>query len=184
MALAAAKSTRGIGEAKQEESRAAVTALVWCVLAALSNCRSLISGPLHQLLPGPAASYALWPVSHNVRTCARIFIADFDENPARIPGPGQCEGARELSAMQDERQMPGLVTQDLGGPSSQRITAPVPRMCVPPTPSKSPADIGWSSTGTASRRILGSSEGPLGTARERSTSPDCRRKSKCSLVAS
>src|SRR6202161_988702 len=51
-------------------------------------------------------------------------------------------------------------------------------------PSTSPADREWSSTGTASRRVAGSSDGPLGTAHERSTSPTLRRKSKCSVVAS
>jgi hypothetical protein len=70
------------------------------------------------------------------------------------------------------------------GPSSQMITAPVPRACPARTPSKSPAGRTWSSTGTASRRTLGSSDGPLGTAHERRTSPTWIRRSKCSVVAS
>ena len=34
------------------------------------------------------------------------------------------------------------------------------------------------------RRTAGSSDGPLGTAHERSTAPACTRRSKCSVVAS
>ena len=41
------------------------------------------------------------------------------------------------------------------GPSSQTITAPLPRPCPSCTPSNSPADRSWSSTGTATRRIRG-----------------------------
>ena len=56
-------------------------------------------------------------------------------------------------------------------PSSQMITAPLPRPWPSWTPSNSPAASEWSATGTARRRTVGSSEGPLGTAHERSTSP-------------
>jgi hypothetical protein len=77
-----------------------------------------------------------------------------------------------------------VIAGDLGGPSSQMITAPLPRRCPSCTPSNSPADSSWSSTGTARRRTAGSSDGPFGTAQERSTSPAWMRRSKWSVVAS
>src|SRR3954453_12411366 len=64
------------------------------------------------------------------------------------------------------------------------ITAPVPRGAPAWTPSKSSASRPWSSTGTASRLTAGSSDGPFGTAHDRATSPNCSRRSKCSVVAS
>src|SRR5689334_4336775 len=79
---------------------------------------------------------------------------------------------------------PGSSLVISAGPSSQMITAPVPRRASGCTPSNSPASRVWSSTGTASRRTAGSSEGPLGTAQERSTGPAWMRRSKCSVVAS
>src|SRR5579859_4075466 len=82
----------------------------------ISNRRSLVSGPPHQLLPGPAAPHALRPLSHNVRTWARILVAGLDQDPTRLPGLRECEAARKLPAMQDERQMPRLVAHRLGGP--------------------------------------------------------------------
>ena len=69
-------------------------------------------------------------------------------------------------------------------PSSQTITAPEPRDEPSWTPSNSPAARLWSGTGTASRRTPGSSDGPFGTAQERSTPSSSSRRSKCSVVAS
>ena len=64
------------------------------------------------------------------------------------------------------------------------ITAPLPRDCPACTPSNSPAASEWSSTGTASRRTRGSSDGPFGTAHERSVPSRSMRRSKCRVVAS
>jgi hypothetical protein len=64
------------------------------------------------------------------------------------------------------------------------ITAPLPRAEPAWTPSNSPAAMVWSSTGTAKRRTDGSSDGPRGTAQDRSTPSDSMRRSKCRVVAS
>src|SRR5262245_28984472 len=64
------------------------------------------------------------------------------------------------------------------------ITTPLPRLGCSWRPSKSPAEREWSSTGTANRRTAWSSEGPFGTAQERSILPISRRRSKCKVVAS
>src|SRR5579863_2061068 len=79
---------------------------------------------------------------------------------------------------------PGSSRRISAGPSSQMITAPVPRLEPSCTPSNSPSASEWSSTGTASLRTAGSSEGPFGTAHDRSTPPARIRRSKCSVVAS
>ena len=60
------------------------------------------------------------------------------------------------------------------GPGSQTMTSPPPYSPAGMTPSKSAYSIGWSSTFTASRRTLGSSVGPFGTAQLTSTPSSSR----------
>ena len=101
-----------------------------------------------------------------------------------LAGPAQRETAGELATVQPERQMARLVARMSAGPSSQMITAPLPRACalmhaleltrvqgVVLDRDGQPPD------GRVERRAPG-------TAHERSTSPNRSRRSKCSVVAS
>ena len=89
-------------------------------------------------------------------------VAGLDEDPASLAGLGEPEATRELLAVQHEREVPRLVALDSQVPSSQMITAPLPRGWPSWTPSNSPAEREWSSTGTARRRTAGSAMAPWG----------------------
>ena len=80
-----------------------------------------------QVLPGLAAAHARGTLGDNIRASSRVLVADLDQNPAALAGLGQTEPAGKLAAIQGERQMPQLIADDLGVPSSQMITAPLPR---------------------------------------------------------
>src|SRR5438094_31180 len=74
----------------------------------------------------------------------------------------------------------GTVTSGTSGvhvPRSHTITVPPPYSPSGMTPSKVAYSSGWSSTAMASRLTAGSSDGPFGTAQERSTPFHSRRKS-------
>src|SRR5580704_16379456 len=72
--------------------------------------------PVQQFLPSQAAADAGRLFGHDVRPRARGFVADLDEDPALLAGPGQRESPGELAAVQDERDVPRLVPYDLGSP--------------------------------------------------------------------
>ena len=68
-----------------------------------------------QFLPGTAAPHAGRAFRHDVRSGPRGLVADLDQNPAALPRPGQRVAPRQLTAAQDERDVPRLVPEDLGG---------------------------------------------------------------------
>src|SRR6266567_1299421 len=69
-----------------------------------------------QFLPGTPASHTGRPFRHDVRSGTRGLVADLDQDPAPLAGPGQREAAGQFAAVQDEGDMPGLVPGHLGGP--------------------------------------------------------------------
>ena len=56
-----------------------------------------------QVFPRPAAAYAPWLLSHDVRAGLRVVITGLDQNPAAIAGAGQGESPGELAAAQKDR---------------------------------------------------------------------------------
>src|ERR1700727_317395 len=70
---------------------------------------------ISELFPRPAAAHAPWLLGHDVGTGSRVVITGLDQDPAPLAGAGQRESASELAAAQKDRQMAGLVTNDLRG---------------------------------------------------------------------
>src|ERR1700759_5733506 len=69
-----------------------------------------------EFLPDAAAPHASRPLRHDVRPGTRRLIADLDQDPAPLAGPGQREAPGQLAAVQHEGDVPGLVPDHLGGP--------------------------------------------------------------------
>src|ERR1019366_3062018 len=78
-------------------------------------CSVLVRAPARscQVLPGPAAAHARRALRHDVRAGPGVFVADLDQDPAMLAGPGQGEAARELAARHDEGHMLWLRAYDL-----------------------------------------------------------------------
>src|SRR5258708_22434343 len=70
--------------------------------------------PAGHLSPGPAAADAIRPLLRYIRPRRGVLVADLDQDPPPVAGPGQAEPARQLRAVQAHRQMPRLVPDDLG----------------------------------------------------------------------
>src|ERR1019366_2240486 len=66
-----------------------------------------------QILPGLAAAHARRAFRDDVRALPGVFVADLDQDPAMLAGPGQGEAAREFAARHDEGHMLWLRAHDL-----------------------------------------------------------------------
>src|SRR5690242_18012704 len=69
-----------------------------------------------QFLPGAAAAHAGGLLRHDVRPGTRFLIADLDQDPAPLAGPGQREASGQLATVQHKGEVPGCVPDYLGGP--------------------------------------------------------------------
>ena len=130
-----------------------------------------------------AASSFLWISSHCSPSSSSNAVVGARARPAA--GADDREPALHLLAVEAELEL--AVADGLAAVERRRLGlpgAPVPDDDVAGavllggmTPSKSKYSIGWSSTWTAMRRILGSRVGPLGTAQLTRTPSISRRKS-------
>src|SRR5262249_19587928 len=95
--------------------------------------------PIGKLLPGPAAAHARGLLGHDVRARLRVLVAGLDQDPAVLAGAGQADPPASLCPCRGNDRPPGSSRAISAPPSSQMITAPLPRGCPSCTPSKSPA---------------------------------------------